>query len=143
MDVDPPPRSRKRSATDAAHRDEYDEGSNGDREGDGDPTPRKSAGGSRKAPFHVVIDSPPDTRPTQRLRIEAATEAAEAVATAAAAEVAAAEAAEVAAAEAVEVAAAVEAAESAAAEMAEVVAAASEKQSVGRGEVRQSLRCHI
>jgi hypothetical protein len=131
MDVDLPPWSRKRSATDAAHRDKYDVGGNGDCEGVSDPTPCKSAGGSRKAPFHIVIDTPPDTHLTQHLCIEAVTEAAEAVATAAAAQVAVAEGAEV--------TAAVEAAESAAAEMVEVVAAVSEKQWVGRGDVRQSI----
>jgi hypothetical protein len=163
MEVDQPKRGKKRSAPTAARGDEEHSSGNSGGEGDGDPTPRKTATGHPL--FNVVINSPPNTRPKQRLRMDAETEAAEtsvaekaaAVEKAAAEEKAAVAAAEKAAAErvaaekaaaeeaaavraAVEAADAVELAEAVeAAEVADAAAvgAASEKLWVGTGEVCQ------
>jgi hypothetical protein len=146
MEVDQPKRSKKRSAPTAARGDEAHSSGDSGGDGDGDPTPRKTATGHPS--FNMVINSPPNTRPKQRLHMDADTEAAEVSAAeraAAVEKVVAAEKAAVAekAAAAEKVVAAVEAAD--AAELAEATAAAdaaavgaaSEKLWVGTGEVCQ------
>jgi hypothetical protein len=76
MEVDQP-RGKKRSAPTQTRGDEDSSGDGGS-EGDGDPTPRKTATSSGHPPFHVVVNSPPNTRPKQRQRMDADIEAAEA-----------------------------------------------------------------
>jgi hypothetical protein len=73
MEVDPPQRGRKRSAPTAAH----DDGDNKGGDHDGDPTPRKTTASAGRPKLMVVIQSPPHTRPAQRLRIDVDAEAAE------------------------------------------------------------------
>jgi hypothetical protein len=72
IDIEHPKRGRKRTAEGAVDEVDKDE-EMGD--GEGDPTPRKGKTSVGHPTFDVVVDSPPHTRPKQRLRVNEAGDA--------------------------------------------------------------------
>ena len=89
MDVDKPVRGRKRAAEHAISDDDNSEDEEEEEDKDeeeeeeeeeeddigGDPTPRKAKAPPRRPEVSIVVDSPPRTRPKQRIRVNEAGDA--------------------------------------------------------------------